>query len=121
MNKMIKIFIIVILIIMVLLTLNPISLAISTEVDVDGYEPSRSTQNEFDDLMGHALGVVQLVGSFVSVIALVVIGIKYMIGSIEERAEYKKSMIPYVIGALFVFASSNIAKVFYDIAQNIQP
>ena len=38
----------------------------------------------------------------VSVITLVVLGIKYMVGSIEERAEYKKSMIPYLIGAFLI-------------------
>ena len=119
MNKIVRMFLIFVLIIMVLLILNPISLALSTTVETDGYGPSRDAQHEFDDLMGYALGTVQLIGSFVSVIALVVIGIKYMIGSIEERAEYKKSMIPYAIGALFVFASSNIAKILYDIAQDI--
>mgnify|MGYP000776194846 len=38
-----------------------------------------------------------------------------MLGSTEEKAEYKKSMLPYVIGAVFVFASSAIAGAIYNI------
>ncbi len=36
------------------------------------------------------LGIVQLVGSIAAVVVLVVLGIKYMMGSAEEKAEYKK-------------------------------
>ena len=40
-----------------------------------------------------------------------------MIGSADERAEYKKSMMPYLIGALLVFGASGIAKAIVQIAQ----
>lgn len=61
------------------------------------------------------LGGVQGVGSIVSVLALVIIGIRYMLGSVEERAEYKKTMLPYLVGAILVFLSSNIVGALYDI------
>ena len=44
---------------------------------------------------------------------LVVIGIKYMMGSAEEKAEYKKTLMPYIIGAALVFAASAIAGIIY--------
>ena len=53
----------------------------------------------------------------VSVIVLLVLGIKYMIGSAEEKAEYKKTMIPYLVGAVLVFGASAIAQVVYSIAK----
>ena len=65
------------------------------------------------------LGVVQTVGSFVSVVTLSVIGIKYMVGSVEEKAEYKKTMIPYIVGAILVFATSNLVEILYDFGQSI--
>ncbi len=61
------------------------------------------------------MGGVQGVGSIVSVLALVIIGVRYMLGSIEQKAEYKKIMIPYLVGAIFLFLSSNIVGVLYDI------
>lgn len=66
------------------------------------------------------LGIVQTVGSIAAVIVLVVLGIKYMMGSAEEKAEYKKTLIPYIIGAVLIFAASNIAGFVYDWAITIQ-
>lgn len=72
-----------------------------------------------NDVLGTILGAIQLVGSFVAVIVLVIVGVRYMTGSVEEKAEYKKTMIPYIVGALLVFAASNVAKIIYDISGNI--
>ena len=66
------------------------------------------------------LGIVQTVGSIAAVIILVVLGIKYMMGSAEEKAEYKKTLIPYIIGAVLIFAASNVAGFIYDWAITIK-
>ena len=58
--------------------------------------------------------ILQTVGVVLSVVVLVVIGIKYMMGSAEEKAEYKKTFLPYVIGAALIFAASIFAQVAYD-------
>jgi len=63
--------------------------------------------------------IVSTVGSILSVIVIIVLGIKYMMGSVEERADYKKTMLPYLIGAAFIFAASNIANIIYQFAINI--
>ena len=65
------------------------------------------------------LGVIQVCGSVISVIMLAVIGIRYMIGSLEEKAKYKESLLPYIIGCVLVFGISNIASVIYKIAKNL--
>lgn len=41
-----------------------------------------------------------------------ILGIKYMMGSAEERANYKRSMIPFVIGAILLFAAVNLTAFF---------
>lgn len=65
------------------------------------------------------LGQIQVIGSIVSVITLAIMGIKYMVGSVEEKAEYKKTMLPYVIGAILVFATSNLLVVIYKFGQGL--
>ena len=60
------------------------------------------------------IGILQVVGILVSVIVLMIIGIKYMMGSAEEKSEYKKTFIPYIVGALLVFAASAFAKMIYE-------
>lgn len=65
------------------------------------------------------VGIIQTVGSVAAVVVLVALGIKYMMGSTEEKAEYKKTLMPYVIGAVLVFAASNLASVVYNFANDI--
>lgn len=67
------------------------------------------------DIGGKIAGALQVVGSVLAVIILIVLGIKYMMGSPEEKAEYKKTMMPYVVGAVFIFAASQIAGVVYGL------
>lgn len=66
------------------------------------------------------LGLITTIGSVVAVLVLVVLGVKYMMGSAEEKAEYKKTLMPYVIGAVLVFAASTIAGVIFSFSKNIQ-
>lgn len=61
------------------------------------------------------IGMVQVIGSVTSVVTLVVIGIKYIMGSVEEKAEYKKTMKPYIIGAVMVFGITNILAIIQNI------
>ena len=63
--------------------------------------------------------IVSTIGSILSVIVIIVLGIKYMVGSVEEKADYKKTMLPYLIGAAFIFAASSIANIIYQFAINI--
>ena len=60
------------------------------------------------------IGILQVVGIVLSVVILIVIGIKYMMGSAEEKAEYKKTMMPYIVGAALIFAASAFAQVIYQ-------
>lgn len=70
-------------------------------------------------LGGQIIGVVRTVGVLVSVVILLILGIKYMMGSAEEKADYKKSMIPYIVGAVLIFGASAIAGIVYDMASSL--
>ncbi len=63
---------------------------------------------------GKIVGLIQVIGTITSVGMLIVLGIKYMMGSAEERAEYKKTLFPYVIGAVLIFAAGNLTQVIYS-------
>lgn len=82
---------------------------------------SNSTDNaEIEKIGNDVIQILLTVAAIISVIVLIILGIKYMFGSVEEKAEYKKTLIPYVVGAGLVFASSSIASVVYNLAINIQ-
>ncbi len=63
------------------------------------------------------LGIVSAAASVIAVIILIVLGIKYMMGSAEEKAEYKKTLLPYIIGAVFVFGAGLISSVLFGFSQ----
>jgi len=65
------------------------------------------------------LGIIRVVGTIVAVGMIIILGIKYMMGSAEERAEYKKTLFPYFIGAVLIFAASNLADMIYSWAQGL--
>lgn len=108
-----KILIITIIITALILFLSTITFGTT----LDDLDASPST--EFNNAGNAAVKVLTTVGMIVSVVALVLIGIKYMLGSMEQRAEYKRSLIPYVIGAILVFAASVIASIVYNVANDI--
>lgn len=87
----------------------------------NGFEISNLTGNQTQitplrDAGNNIVNVITTIGTVISVIVLVALGIKYMIGSVEEKAEYKKTLMPYVIGACLVFAASKIAQLIYNLA-----
>lgn len=47
---------------------------------------------------------IRFIGIFLAIGVLMVLGIKYMAGSIEERASYKKSMMPYLIRSILLIS-----------------
>lgn len=65
------------------------------------------------------IGIITTVGVVVAVVVLLVLGIKYMMGSAAEKAEYKKTMIPYLVGAVLIFGASAITKVVVDLGSSI--
>lgn len=66
------------------------------------------------------MGIVNTVGVVVAVVILMVLGIKYMMGSAEEKAEYKKTMMPYIIGAVLIFGATTIANAIYNFANGLK-
>lgn len=65
------------------------------------------------------VSIITTVGIIVAVIVLLILGIKYMMGSASEKAEYKKTMIPYLIGAVLIFGASAIAKAIIAMSETI--
>lgn len=62
------------------------------------------------------MGIVNIVGIISSVVVLMILGIRYITGSIEAKAEYKKSMMYYIVGAILLFAAPTLANIIYNIS-----
>lgn len=116
MNKTIKI--ISVLIIAMMLIMATTAVFATTPEDIGGKIDTSNT-DKITDIGGQVLGVIRVIGTIISVGGMLLLGIKYIMGSVEEKAEYKKSFIPYFIGCILLFAASNLAQMIYTWANNI--
>lgn len=85
----------------------------------DSTNPNGPGTEEVKDRAGRIVGIIQVIGTMVSVGMLMILGIKYMLGSADEKAEYRKSMVPYIIGSILIFGFSNLTQIIYDWAIKI--
>ena len=63
--------------------------------------------------------ILLTIGIAVAVISGIIIGIKYMLGSVEEKADIKGLLIPYIAGCVIVFGSFAIWKLVVTILQGV--
>lgn len=110
-------------IINVLLIIAMVTLVFSTFVFADDVKPGDFTGigtgtdvGAVKEIGNKVIGLIRTVGTIISVGVLVVLGIKYMTASPEGKADYKSTMIPYLVGAIIVFAATWIATAIYDFA-----
>ena len=120
MKNIAKIASIVLMISMLLMAISPIVFGATAAPDPTGYTGDSSAQVGGINTIGNQIiTIISTVGAIASVIVLVVLGIKYMMGSAEEKAEYKKTLLPYVIGACLVFAASAIAGIVFSFSEQL--
>ncbi len=91
--------------------------AFDTSAFSDIYNTSGVT--DINHKSGMVLRIVQIGGTAVSLIALLVLGMRYMLSSPNEKATIKEKLIPYLIGTIIFFAASNLVAIVIRFAQGI--
>ena len=59
--------------------------------------------------------ILMTIGIIVAAIIILVLGIQFMTGSIEQKAKVKEMIIPFVVGCIVVFGSLEIWKLVISI------
>lgn len=62
-------------------------------------------------IINNAIAIVQILGLGIAMIMLFSLGMKYMVGSVEEKAEVKKHALVYVVGAVIFFSATGILEI----------
>lgn len=62
--------------------------------------------------------ILLICGMIVAVLIGSIMGIKFMIGSVEEKAEIKAALVPFAIGCIVVFGAFGIWKIVVTIGNN---
>ena len=65
------------------------------------------------------IGVFQAFGTAILVAAVLMLGIKYMLASSQDKADLKKQAVPILTGCILLFAATTIAKIIADIGSSL--
>lgn len=109
-NKTLKI-IAVLLIAIALITLSTTIVRATTGFEPIEPKPAGTAGEKVKNTAGQILTIVRIVGMAVAVIMLTILGIKYVAASPNEKADYKKGMTVYVVGAVLLFGASALLSV----------
>lgn len=104
--------------IMTIVMIVAMSTAVFADFKPNGLQANTNVNGTGDiwDLGKDLMGLIQIAGMVVAVIIIAVLGIKYLMGSTQEKAKYKEIMMPYLIGAILLFAAPTIANMVYEFA-----
>lgn len=121
----------IIIMLLVILILN--SLQIKTHVHAfniiegaDEFLTKRYTEEEIDTdalqtTSNNIYNILLAIGIVIAVAVGMVIGIQFMIGSVEEKAKIKETIIPYIIGVTIIFSGFTIWKIVVNIGNEVAP
>lgn len=120
MKKSIKVISILLLAIMLVTSVAGTVLAVDPNTVLNGLDGNGNVQtSDLTKVGNNIVTIIQVVGIVIAVIVLLIIGIKYMMGSASEKAEYKKTMIPYIVGAVLIFAGTSLVRVIYSLSTSV--
>ena len=120
MKKSIKVISTLLLAIMLVTSIAGTVLAVDPNTVLNGLNGNGNVQiNDLTKVGNNIVTIIQVVGIVIAVIVLLVIGIKYMMGSASVKAEYKKTMIPYIVGAVLIFAGTSLVRVIYSLSTSV--
>ncbi len=90
---------------------------VTVGIDPSDYKPDNPTTDDAVEVtkkVGIVLGFIRNLSVVVSVIALMIIGVKYMFGSVEQKANYKATLVPYIIGCIMAVSGTTLVSFIYN-------
>lgn len=92
------------------------------KISTNNFKPSELTGDDYETAFNMAstiVGALTTVGIVIAVVGIIILGLKYMMGSVEQKADYKKTMIPYLVGCVLIFCISTIVSIIYGLVSQL--
>jgi type IV secretory pathway VirB2 component (pilin) len=114
----------VLLLTLVIIILGSLFLAAySLALDPTDYKPKDTTNigstTTLTKTGSTIVAAIQTVGTLVAIITLLVLGIRYLFATAQEKAELKGLAPKYVIGAVLLFGGVNLVAIIYNISSSL--
>lgn len=115
MKKVTKILTIVLLVAMIVLSVSEV-FAGSLITDIEN-SANTTTVNmgTLPQTIGKVVAYIRNAAIIVGIVIILILGIKYMTGSVEEKAGYQKSFVPLIVGIIVVMAATSIASFLFSL------
>ena len=76
-------------------------------------------QDDFNNRAKIVVGAVRGIGIVVSIVALLIIGIRQMTASVEEKVIMKQAMPGYILGVILVVSITYLPTIIYNFMQKV--
>lgn len=125
MKKKIIISIVIILLVNLVICCNNIALGISSIEDLIDDATMQNVSTPDDSESGivsginGVIGLLQFVGSGISIIVVTILGMKYILASPADKADVKKSIMPIIIGCVLLFGAVNLVSAIMSFSDGI--
>ena len=123
-RKVIKVISILLMILMVVTMLSTSVFADSWDsfdtTMFDGKGDQSGAKDSATNIIGAIINIVQVIGMGVAIIMLIVMAIKYISAAPSEKAEIKKGVTIYVVGAIVLFAVTGILGLINQFATAVK-
>lgn len=117
-----KVIRIVAVILAVLMLVAISGTAFAGEINLDAFKDAQDTSGAASSvtrIIGSIINIVQIVGTGVAIIMLIVLAIKYISAAPGDKADIKKHAVVYIVGAIVLFAATGILQIIKSFSTNI--
>lgn len=123
-KNVIKVVSVLLLAVLVVTSFSSMVFAVdqNTAADVNQFQgkgDNTGASSSFQNIIGAIITIVQVIGTGVAIIMLVVLAIKYISAAPGDKADIKKHAVVYVVGAVVLFAATGILGIVKNFASNI--
>ena len=123
-KKIVKIIFVLLIILNIFITISNAGMLSDVFTKGKGFIKAGTGSNKMDTDKIYSLSqsissVLQIVSVAAALIMIGILGIQYMVGSVEEQAKIKETMTPFIIGCLIAFGASTIWKTVVNILNGL--
>lgn len=84
-----------------------------------GSQPFKLNQGNLQNFSSSLFTILVTVATAISVLVGIILGIKYMMGSVEEKAKYKELLLPYLAGCVAVYGALGIWRILVEVLGSV--
>lgn len=82
-------------------------------------DKSQNSKTGVMAVINDVIGLLQLAGTGISVITITLLGARYMLSSVEQKAEIKNRAMPVVIGCVILFGAVNLVAILASFTNSV--